>query len=308
MISYEVTKEHEGMELFDLLESVYPDFSLKNQDRALKFGDIELNGEVAYGDETVHEGDILDIFLCGDIVGVDLTPTIIYQDENFVIVDKPAGLMSVSDYQDEESAVSKVEEMMKQRGEYNVDALMVPYLVYRLDPYESGLLIMAKHEEGYLFMIEALNQRRICRHYLCPVAGVAQYEDELLAYYTKNKAMTSAKILNKFQKDAKPIVTRYKTLSRGETMSLLLVRPVTNGLHQTRAHLAFYGLPVLGDNQYGNRRFNKQAGADQLALCLKTVIFETGMNHEYEYMNGKRFESEQLCFPKSVYDEGLMDL
>ena len=308
MITYEVTKEHEGLPLFELLESVYPDFSIKNQERALKYGDIDLNGETSYGDEIVNEGDVIDIYLCGDLVGVELTPTIVYQDENFVIVDKPAGLVSISDFDGEESAVTKVEDIMKQQGEYNLDALMVPYLVYKLDTYESGLLIMAKHEEGYLFMIEALNQRRICRHYLCPVVGIAQEEDELLAYYTKNKAMTHAKILAKFEKGAKPIVTRYKTLSTGETMSLLLVRPVTNGLHQARAHLAFYGLPVLGDNQYGNRRFNKKASADQLAMSLQTIVFEIGSNHEYEYLNGMRFDSEQLCFPKAVYEEGLMDL
>ena len=308
MVTYEVTKEHDGIELFELLESVYPDFTIKNQDKAFKYGDIELNGEVAYGDETVNEGDIIDIFLCGDLIGVDLSPTIVYQDENFVIVDKPAGLPAISDYDDEPSAVSMVEEMMKQQGEFNLDALMVPYLVYKLEDYVSGLLIMSKHEEGYLFMIEALNQRRICRHYLCPVVGAAEDEDELLAYYTKDKAMTTAKILSKFQKGAKPIVTRYKTLSRGDNMSLLLVRPVTNGLHQTRAHLSYYGLPVLGDDKYGNKRFNRKAGADQLALCLKTLIFEVGVNHEYEYMNGKRFESEQINFPKYVYDEGLMDL
>ena len=308
MISYEVTKEHEGLPLFELLEVVYPDFSIKNQERALKYGDIDLNEEPAYGDEPVAEGDIVDIYLCGDLVGVDLEPTIVYQDENFVIVDKPAGLESISDYEGDESAVTKVEEMMKKQGEYNIDALMVPYLVYRLDPYESGLLIMAKHEEGYLFMIEALNQRRICRHYLCPVIGLAQEEDELLAYYKKNKAMTHAKVLSKFEKDAKPIVTRYKRLSMGETMSLLIVRPVTSGLHQVRAHLAYYGLPVLGDNQYGNRSFNKKAGADQIALCLQSIIFETGTNHEYQYLNGMRFDSSELCFPKSVYDEGLMDL
>ena len=67
------------------------------------------------------------------------------------------------------------------------------------------------------------------------------------------------------------------------------------------------GLPVLGDDQYGVPRFNRKNGADQIALCLKSLEFQTGTRHEYEYMNGKRFESEQICFPKCVYDEGLMD-
>jgi 23S rRNA pseudouridine955/2504/2580 synthase len=306
MISYTVTKQHEKKDLYDLLESVYPDFSIRDQDKALKYGDINFNGKRADGTEHLKEGDIIDIYLPGDIVGIDLTPEIVYQDENFVIVDKPSGLLSSSDF-DEPNALSMVEEHMKQQGEYNLNALMVPYLVYNLEKDVSGLLILSKHEAGYLFIIDALNQRRISKHYLCPVVGIAEEEDELLAYYKKDKSLSSVKILNKFQKGAKPIVTRYKTLATGDTMSLVSARPVTNGLHQVRAHMAYYNLPVLGDDQYGNRRFNRRNGAIDLALCLKSLKFQTGKLHEYEYMNGKTFESNQICFPKCVYDEGLMD-
>ncbi len=306
MISYVVTKQHEKKDLYYLLESVYPDFSIRDQDKALKYGDIDFNGKRADGTEYLKQGDQIDIFLPGDIVGIDLTPKIVYQDENFVIVDKPAGLLTASDI-GEPNAVSLVEDTMKNQGEYNLTALMLPYLVYTLDIDVSGLLILSKHEEGYLFVMEALNQRRINKHFLCPVVGIAEDSDELLAYYTKNKALTQARILDKFQKGAKPIVTRYTTLSHGKTMSLVSARPVTNGLHQIRAHMAYYGLPVLGDDQYGNRSFNRKSGATGLVLCLKSLEFQTGTRHEYQYMNGKRFESQQISFPKCVYDEGLMD-
>lgn len=306
MVSYLVTKAQEGKELFEVLESVYPDFSIKDQDIALKYGDVELNGKEVDGEQIVHEGDAVDIFLCGDTVGIDLTPKIVYQDENFVIVDKPAGLLSISE-RDKPNAVTMVETFMKEQGEYNVNALMVPYLVYRLDKYVSGLLMLAKHEEGYLFLIEALNQRRINRHFLCPVIGIADESDELMAYYMKDKALSHSRILGKFQKGAKPIVTRYTAEKIGENMSLLMARPVTSGLHQTRAHLAYYGLPVLGDDKYGDKRFNRKCRADRIAMCLKSLVFETGKGHEYEYLNGKSFESEQVCFPKCVYDEGLME-
>lgn len=306
MISYVVTKQHEKKDLYDLLESVYPSFSIKDQDRALKYGDIDFNGKRADGTEYLKQGDQIDLFLPGDIVGIDLTPKIIYQDENFVIVDKPAGLLSTSDC-GEPNAISLVEDTIKNQGEYNPTALMLPYLVYSLETDISGLLILSKHEEGYLFVMEALNQRRISKHFLCPVVGIAEEHDELIAYYKKDKALKNAKILDKFQKGAKPIVTRYTTLARGETMSLVSARPVTNGLHQVRAHMAYYDLPILGDNQYGNRRFNRKCGATGLALCLKSLEFQTGTRHEYQYMNGKRFESNQISFPKCVYDEGLMD-
>ncbi|MDD5018454.1 MAG: RluA family pseudouridine synthase [Eubacteriales bacterium] len=305
MVSFTVEKKRSGVELYQLLEEVYPDFAKKALIAAFKSGIVTLNGKEAYGDDKVHAGDKIAVFVTGDVMGIDMSPRVVYQDENFVIVDKPAGLLSIGDT-GEPNAVSMVEEFMKQRGEYSLDALMVPYLVYPLDKYVSGLLILAKHEHAYLFLIEALAQRRITRYFICPVRGRAEENDELMAYHIKDKASTHARILKKYSKDAKPIVTRYSALKFGETMSLLCVRPVTNYLHQVRAHLAYGGFPVLGDSDYGDRKFNKRNGAGHISLWLKTVVFEVGKRHEYEYMNGKEFESRELSFPKSVYDEGLM--
>ncbi len=190
---------------------------------------------------------------------------------------------------------------------YSLDALMVPYLVYPLDKYVSGLLLLAKHEDAYLFLVEALAQRRIVRHFVCPVIGDADEGEELMAYHMTDKLQRRAEILAQFRKNAKPIVTRYHALAHGDVMSLVDVRPVTNGLHQIRAHLAYAGLPVVGDNDYGNRRINRKLGADHIALWLKSVTFEVGSRHAYEYLNKQHFESASPCFPRCVYDDGLID-
>jgi len=254
----------------------------------------------------VKTGDEVRFYVTGDSLGLDLTPEVIFQDENLMVLDKPAGLLSQA--QDGEmNALTMAEDFMKKRGEYNLDALMLPYLVYPLDKYVSGLLLIAKHEEAYLFLSEALAQRRIARYYICPVKGHAEDKEELLAYHLKDKAGLRATILGKFRKDAKPIVTRYETLARGEYMALVRARALTNGLHQVRAHLAYVGLPVLGDDQYGDARFNKHFGALNLCLWLDTLVFETGTGQGFDYLNGKLLESYAHSFAKSVYDEGLME-
>lgn len=306
MVSLTVTKQHEGQELFDLLAETYPHLSLKAMKTALKKRFITINGEDASHAYVVNEGDVVNIYIPGDILGIDLMPVIVYQDENIIIVDKPAGLLSRSDT-GEVNAVDMVEYYMKTRGEYNLDALMVPYLLYPLDEYVSGLLIMAKHEDAYLFLAEALNQRRLSRYYYCVVKGCAQAQEELLGYHLRDKARKRIQILGQFKKNSKPIVTRYQKLAEGETLSLLTARPVTNTLHQVRAHLAQGGLPVLGDDVYGNARFNKKNGAEYICLWLKSLVFEVGTGHSYAYLNGMRHESAKQSFPKCVYDQGLMD-
>ena len=294
------------MLLFALIEQTYPDFNVKDIARAFKAGDIWRNGESAYDDDDVSEGDEVSIFLPDDVVGIDLTPSVVYQDENFVIVDKPAGLLSFSDG-GLPNAVDMVEEHMKQQGEYSLGALMVPYLVYPLDKYVSGLLLLAKHEEAYLFLVEALSQRRLIRHYICPVFGLAEESEELMAYHITDKSRRSVKILDSFKKLAKPIVTRVRRIASGQIMSLVEVRPVTKALHQVRAHMAYAGLPVVGDNNYGDRRANKKLGADHIALWLESVTFEVGTHHTFQYINGRHFESNKPCYPRCVYEDGLLD-
>jgi 23S rRNA-/tRNA-specific pseudouridylate synthase len=304
MISLAAADGDSGKELFDFLFEKYPEADERVMINAFKKGNIALNGNEAYGDDEVHAGDSISLFMTGDVLGASLKPEILFQDENFIIADKPAGLLSISD-SDEPNAVQMLEEEMKQRGEYSLKALIVPYLVYPLERYVSGLLILAKHEDAYRFLVQALMQRRITRYFICPVIGQAKDKDELLAYHLMDRSNRSVRILSSLQKKTKPIVTRYTAISSGEHMTLLSARPITNYLHQIRAHLAFEGLPVVGDNIYGNRRFNKRCGAEQIALWLKTVIFETGTNHSYAYLNGRKFESKSCSFPKCIYDAGL---
>ncbi len=306
MVFLKAAGGNSGKELFDLISEKYPEADERALVAAFKNGNITLNGKEAYGDDKVHAGDGIRLFLTEDVLGAALVPKIIYQDENFIIADKPAGLPSISE-SNEPCAVSVAEEAMKQSGEYNLQALIVPYLIYPLDMYVSGLLILAKHEDAYLFLAQAITQRRVTRYYICPVAGQAKEKDELLAYHMIDKPGRNVRILSSQQKNSKPIVTRYAALSSGENMTLLSARPITNYLHQVRAHLAFEGLPVLGDDTYGNRRFNKRYGASHIALWLKTVVFETGTNNSYAYLNGKKFESANCSFPKCVYDAGLIE-
>jgi 23S rRNA-/tRNA-specific pseudouridylate synthase len=223
MVSFTTDKKQAGTALYDLIGQRYPDLDGKTLDRAFKTNTVTVNGKPASGDEELREGDLVRIYLTADALGADLTPRVVFQDENLLIVDKPAGLPSAAEGE-EPGALEMVENFMKAHGEYNLDALMVPYLVYPLDRYVSGLLLLAKHEEAYIFLSEALAQRRIARYYICPVKGRAEDREELLAYHAKDKAGRSATILGRFRKDAKPIVTRYETLQRGAHMTLEIGR------------------------------------------------------------------------------------
>ena len=250
----------------------------------------------------MQTGDIVRI-LRRRSAGLDLTPRVVYQDENFVFLDKPAGLPSTSE-SGEHSALDMVEAHMKRRGEYSLEALIVPYLIYPLDKYVSGLLLVAKHEDAYLFLTEALMQRRITRYYICPVVGQAQDKAELMAYHLCDRSNRRARVLPKPQKETRPIVTRYQRLAEGDGISLLRVRPVTSGLHQIRAHLTYAGLPVLGDDVYGKRRFNRKMGAAYPALWLHKVVFEVGTAHNMPTSTAWRLSRRNAASPNACTTQG----
>lgn len=305
MISLVAADGDNGKGLIDFISEKYPKADGRVLVSALKKGNITLGGKRANKDDKVQSGDSIRLFLTEDVLGAIPAAEIVYQDENIIIVDKPAGLQSISEG-GEPNAIQMVEEEMKKRGEYSLEALIVPYLIYPIEKYASGLLILAKHEDAYLFMAQALSQRRITRYFTCLVTGQAKKQDELLAYHFVDKASKKVRIFSGKHKEAKPIVTRYTVLSSKDNMALLSARPITNYLHQVRAHLAFEGLPVLGDEIYGSKKYNKKYGAGHVALWLKTIVFETGTNNSYAYLNGKKFESLKYSFPKCVYDAGLV--
>ncbi len=306
MVSQTINKKQDGTQLFEAMQQTYPDFPEKALASAIKNADITVNGEKANGEDKLKTDDKIDIYLTKDILGLDMTPRIVYQDENLIIVDKPAGLLSFSD-NGEPNALDMVIDYMKKQGEYSVKALIIPYLVSSLDKYVSGLLLFAKHEEAYIFLVEAQTQRRITRQYICPVKGKTQESGELMAYHVKEKTAKKARILKKFQKGAKQIVTRYTRISCTDSISLLLVKPVTYCIHQVRAHLAFAGMPVLGDNIYGNKLFNLKNRAANISLWVNKIVFEMGTGHKFEYMNNKAYESDCYDFAKCVYDKGLIE-
>lgn len=168
-----------------------------------------------------------------------LTPLLL--DDNLVVVDKPAGLLSVPGRGDERAdcALSRVRA-------YAPDA----QTVHRLDMATSGLLVFGRGPDMQRALSRAFMHREVDKRYVAEVLGRVEPDqgriDLPLITDWPNRPRQKVDTLV-----GKPSLTRWTVLARGEGRTRLELEPVTGRSHQLRVHLAAIGHPICGDELYG---------------------------------------------------------
>jgi tRNA pseudouridine32 synthase/23S rRNA pseudouridine746 synthase len=173
-----------------------------------------------------------------------LTPTVLYLDDNLLVVDKPAGLLSVpargEDRQD--CLETRVQAM-------HPDAL----IVHRLDASTSGLVLFARGLEMLRRMSLAFEQRVVGKQYVAVVHGhIVQETGEIDLALREDADHRPRQIVDPLR--GRRALTRYQVLERlGEgtdATTRVALKPVTGRAHQLRVHLLAIGHPIVGDALY----------------------------------------------------------
>ncbi len=200
---------------------------------------------------------------------------ILHVDDAVVVVDKPAGLLSVPGRGADKQACasSQVQTLL-------ADAL----IVHRLDMATSGLLLLARGAAVQRKLSIAFAQREVAKRYLAVVAGLVPADsgeiDLPLLTDWPNRP------LQKVDRDCgKPSLTRYRVLSRdrASNTSRVELEPVTGRSHQLRVHLCEIGHPIVGDRLYAPPAVREGAGRLLLhASSLRLMHPVTGSMLQFE--------------------------
>ena len=196
----------------------------------------------------------------------DIPVTVVYEDEDLLIVDKPSGL--VVHPAPGHSADTLVNALLARAGgaDYGgIAGVSRPGIVHRLDRDTSGLLMVAKHDGAQASLMAQLKARRIKKTYLALVQGsVAAAVGRIEAPIGRDpKRRTRMGVVA----DGRPSVTGYRVKERFDGWSLLELDLVTGRTHQIRVHLDAIGHPVAGDPLYGGALARRGPdGLDRLFL------------------------------------------
>ena len=179
------------------------------------------------------------------MLGQDKPMPIVYEDEDLVVVDKPAGLLSVPGVEIEDSALSRI----KNKYPNATGAI----LLHRLDMSTSGLLMFTLNAKANKRMQRQFIKRQVEKTYVAEVTGEVKVDEGSIDlplapdYYDLPRQMVC-------HENGKPSETRWKVLDRKEGKTRLALKPVTGRTHQLRVHCAHpkgLGFPMVGDELYG---------------------------------------------------------
>ena len=231
--------------LFDFLFDKVGTASKTKISKMIKHGQILVNSVAQFKqDFLLKEGDLVEIRRNG--VNKNISELeVVYEDQDIIVVEKPAGLLCIStEGHDEETLFKMVSEHIKMENKKNR-----VFIVHRLDRDVSGLIIFAKSEK----VKEALqkNWKNFEKRYVALVEGTPKEESGTIeTYLAENRAMV-VYVCNSSDKNARKAVTKYSIIKKYGNYSLLSVKIDTGRKNQIRVHLAHIGHPIVGDKKYG---------------------------------------------------------
>lgn len=230
-----------------LLAERHPETSRNTWQKHIKAGSVLVNNTPAKNaKQEVSDADSIAIHLPPTQDHSERTLPIIYLDDEVIVVDKPAGILTHS-----KGALNDeftVADFFRRYTSVGLDTNR-PGIVHRLDRDTSGVIIGARTEEAFALLKAQFSDRKATKTYLAIVKGLPRERKATIDIPIERNP--NAPSTFRAGSNGKPATTSYEILAHHDDFTLLKLQPHTGRTHQLRVHLAHIGLPIAGDRVYG---------------------------------------------------------
>ena len=279
--------ENEKGERLDRFVSRLTGLTRTRVQRLISVGAVRVDGSMLHKNHHLRTGERVEVRVPepeeGGPAPQDIPISIIYQDGELAVIDKPAGLVvhPAAGHRDGTLVNALLHALDDLSG---IGGVQRPGIVHRLDRDTSGLMVVAKNDLSHVRLQEMVQDRSLKRYYLALVHGVPATRLGTIAAPVgrdprdrKRMAVTAA--------GGRPATTNFRVERAFDGCALLEVELVTGRTHQIRVHLAHIGHPVAGDAEYGVQ------GSLERELGLKRQFL-----HAYRLAFPHPISGEELAF------------
>lgn len=247
-----------------VLAERYPEASRSTWQKLIKTGQVHVNGRVVEAPKfEVSQSDkiIARAPQATDFSGRTLP--ILYQDDNVIAINKPAGILTHS--KGALHSEFSVADFFARYCTFHADTDR-PGIVHRLDRDTSGVMIGARTPQAGEWLVRQFSQRKVKKTYIAIVTGrLKESSARIELPIGRNPKAPSTFRIDPGGKDA---TTTYKILATQEGKTLVKLHPLTGRTHQLRVHMQYLAAPILGDRVYGIPADRLYLHAYQLEITL----------------------------------------
>lgn len=266
------------------LSEMVEDVSRSRLKKAIESGFVEVNGEeILSASYKLKESD--EVYLLDgwnerkaeyEIIPIDLQLNVIYEDDDCVVINKPAGIAvhpGSGMKEDENTLLNGIAFLFKERSiPFSSDNV----LVHRIDKDTTGCLLVAKSEKVHGLLQKQFENRDVSKKYLCIVAGIPDPSKAIIDAPI-GRSLTDRTTMSILRTSkSRHAKTTYEILDNNEDVSLLECGLHTGRTHQIRVHLKSINHPILGDTTYcldKSKSLSKKYGVTSFCLHAWKIEF-----------------------------------
>jgi 23S rRNA pseudouridine1911/1915/1917 synthase len=304
---FPVTIEDAGKRLDQFLATRVPEVSRARVQQLIEQHQVLVNDHEAKPSLRLRGGETIRVL--GPVqldplraIPEDIPLDLVYEDDDLVIVNKPAGMMvhaGAGATEDERNRATLVNALLHRFGTLSaVGGEMRPGIVHRLDKDTSGLIVVAKNDESHRKLAEQFARRRVKKTYIALVHGAMKAERGTIHASISRDSVRRIRMTTR-RSGGREAITHYQVRQRIDSpfgkFTLLELKIDTGRTHQIRVHLSSLGHPVVGDVLYGAPREIK---------VLSTKASKIGIQKE----TGTQKSGEPFVLPRNFLHAAALEL